>query len=362
MLSVLKQSTRSGLHEAAELCIATSYFSDSDWKDNALHTADLLIQDHNRAYPHSQADVVFRARLVLRKASYCMSQSAAVLGISENDQQLMFLRDTAWANAFAADVALIKARWHVQHGDHSSAHSELSSFKPLFSSAFEQAQQQKIEAMRGAVYRFEGRFREAHEVLSAIYHPSNSSGTLTHLSAVLCELGQQDTAKAKVHEWLQLCTSITSGAAVRARLSLADAYLMSGLRQLLSGQPGSHSSCREAQSMYRDLRTTNRLAWFEHVAILIGIAITEHVVGKPDDAIHAWQAVWSFCDEVQLAPGYTHLIVRLSLAELELRKGGEARTIMAQARHAFARAGQEYYFTGLGTTWPEVLNSWSTGG
>ncbi|KAJ2988492.1 hypothetical protein NUW58_g3946 [Xylaria curta] len=332
VLSVLRQSTGPGLHEAAELCIAASYFSDLGWKETALSTANLVIQAHEQIQPHSQVNVVFRARMALREAHCSLSRDATVPSISDDNRQFTFLRDTAWANAFVAEIALLRARQHILRSDFASALDALSSFRPLLrGSSFEMTQQKKVEAMRGAIYRFQGRFGEAYEILDALYDPGNGSGALAHLNAVMCELGHQDAAITKVQRWLELCNSTGSRAAARARLSLADAHLIGGLRMVLRGQPWSHSSWRGLQTKYRDLREVDQLEWFDHVAILIGIAITEHVIGELDNATYAWEAVRAFCHEVHFVSEHT-IVPTLSpnrVSEIrEARISGSSRGII----------------------------------
>ncbi|KAF2963308.1 hypothetical protein GQX73_g10266 [Xylaria multiplex] len=354
VLSVLMQSTAPGpgLHEAAELCIATSYFSHFDWKKKVLNAAGLIVQAYNDIYPHSQTNVVFRVRLALREAHCSMSQNASIL--DDISSKLTFLRDTAWANAFGADLALFAATQCIQRGDLLSAHYHLSSFTPTFGSSLERVQQTKIVAMRGLVYRFQGDFQKAYETLTSFDDlTTNSTKISSHLGAVMCELGQQDGAIAKSHRWLQLCASTTSKAAVHARLLLANASLIGGLREVLSRQPWSYSSCQDIKAIYQDLSAVDGLDWFVRIAILIGIAITEHVIGNLDHATHAWDAVRSLCEEVRLGPGYTQMMVEFSLAVLKFQQGRAARPTTPQKGIA-----QQFYFTGFGTIWPDVLCSW----
>ncbi|KAI0550169.1 hypothetical protein F4679DRAFT_544205 [Xylaria curta] len=357
--SVLGQGAGPGLHEAAELCIATSYFSHLDWRKRALTTAGLVIQAHDQAHPHSQTNAVFRARLAIREECCLLSQDAALPARPGHSPIPTFLRDSPWANAFMADIALLRARQCIQRGDPASALHELASFAPSFDSEFEKVQQRKVDAMRGSVYRFQGRFLEAYEILDAIYDPVQySSGVLAHLTAVMCELGQHDAAIAKVSGWLQLCTSPQSRAAVRARLAEADAHLISGLRKMAARQQWPSLSCQKVQAMYQDLCASDQLRWFERVAILIGIAITNHVAGEPDDAARAWEAVLSLCGEVRLDRGHIQIMVDLALIELQLRRGGEATEALSHARRELSRVDRQHYFTGLGTAWSDVLSGW----
>ncbi|KAI0190550.1 hypothetical protein F4808DRAFT_401972 [Astrocystis sublimbata] len=358
VLSVLGQSAGPGLHEAAELCIATSYFSDRDWRDRALATAGHIIQAHEQAHPHSQINAVFRARLATREACCALSRNLAVPA-REGDRLPTFLRDTPWANAFVADIALLQACRCVQLSDLESAHQALATFEPCSNSKLESIQLKRVNTMQGAIYRFQGRFEEAYQILEPIYDPIQQSvGVLAHLSAVMCELGQHEAALVKIHGWLQLCTSPTPRAAARARLSEADAHLSSGLQNLVAGRSWSVSSCREIQAMYLALRASDHLSWFEHITVLIGLAVTEHIVGEPSDASRAWELVQSCCAHTYLTRGYTHVMVGFSLAELQLRRGMEATAALAKARQELNTVDRQFQFTGLGTTWSDILSNW----
>ncbi|KAI8624268.1 hypothetical protein F5Y19DRAFT_320972 [Xylariaceae sp. FL1651] len=359
VLSFLGQGPGPGLHETAELCIATSYFSDFEWRKKALYIADLAIQAYERARPNLWTNQVFRMRIAVRRAYHSLLQNAAASTKSEASQQhTTILRDTAWANAFSAELVLLRAYESIKNDDFGAALSELSNYGPTFGSTLERAQNGKIEVVRGVVYRLQGRFRESYEVLDSVPDPGGGVGVLTRLSAVMCELGQHDRAIAKIHGWLQLCVHPASRAAARARLSFADAHLIRGLRRVLSGRTWSDSSCQDVQAMYQDLRSNSQLRWCEHAAVLIGIAISKHMGGEIEAATCAWEAVRSYCKEVQLPPGHVESMVDLSICELELRKGRTAEPKPPTARKDFAGGSQQYLFAGLGTVWLNTLDDW----
>lgn len=233
-----RRSTGLSLYEAFEFCIAASFFSDSGWKEKALDAATLVLQAYRqqRFPPAPEAIRVVEARLRARKIWCSMSHDAVPSGQIDRGY-ITFPPTYALANAFYADLALLWTRQAIQRGDFDTAHEELAKYTPIFGSTFKKAQQLRIKVMQGAVYRFQGRFQEAYETLKATYeHHNVSSSALVQLSAVLCELREADLAVARVRGWLNLRLPASSRANFRARLALADAYLVCGLQKVRSGQ------------------------------------------------------------------------------------------------------------------------------
>ncbi|KAK6850480.1 hypothetical protein PG995_004833 [Apiospora arundinis] len=56
----------------------------------------------------------------------------------------------------------------------------------------------------------------------------------------------------------------------------------------------------------------------------------------------------------------TDMVIAYSAYELETRRGdlAEASLLEAKAKHLFAATGRQYYFTTLGTSWPDIVGDW----
>ncbi|KAI1490335.1 hypothetical protein F5X96DRAFT_636728 [Biscogniauxia mediterranea] len=341
------------LYGAIEVCLASSYFGDDEWKSKAIAMAERLVQ----AYAGNNGDpsdiALFNARLRMRRIRFCFSQSAG--SMSEELALIDFpsIKD-ARSNAFSADLAVLKALECIRRDDLPSAHAALSQFTPLFASTFEKSQKEVIEPIYGMVYRFQGRFHEAYDVLSTVRSPS--SKTLAHLAAVMCELGEESRAIPRLEAWLRLYAQPDTRAGARIRLALTNAHLTGGIRQLLSGK--AWHGCQETQSMYQELETSGRLGWMDRISVALGIAITEHVGKQPGSAIQKWQDVRNLTRQFQLPFGYTDVIVDLSICELEASLGRLQEIEVMRARDALMNVRCQFYFTLLGPVWLGLLKQW----
>ncbi|KAI5920141.1 hypothetical protein F4810DRAFT_450108 [Camillea tinctor] len=342
------------LYGAIEVCLASSHFSNNEWKMEAITMADRLVQAYERNNNGDRSDIaLLKARLHVRRIRMSFSQHAASL--SKEIPLIHFPPiEDARSNAFSAELALVKALECIRRDELSSAHAMLSQFTPLFASTFEEAQNGIIESMHGIVYRFQGRFREAYDILSVVRNPS--SRTLAHLAAVMCGLGENGRAITRLEGWLQLCMQLDTRASDRIRLALTNAHLVEGIRQLLSGK--AWYGYQEIQSMYQELEAGGRLGWIDRISVALGIAITEHVGKQPELAIHKWQDVRNLTRQFQLPLGYTDEIVDLSICELELSRGRLQELEVIRARNALTSMRCQFYFTVLGPVWLDFLKQW----
>ncbi|KAI1382605.1 uncharacterized protein F4822DRAFT_423431 [Hypoxylon trugodes] len=341
------------LYDAVEVCLASSHFSDLNWKEKAITTATGLVRfcEENNMNPSDIA--LLKVRLHVRTLRLSLSKNAA---LPSHEIRLVAFPppNDARINAFSADLALLKARASIRRNDLQLAEKELSCFRRLFSSTFEHAQEELVNITRAIVYRFQGRFLEAYGILSAVR--MTSSNVLVHLGAAMCEMGEPDKAVVRLEGWLMLSKRPASRAEVRVRVALANAYLLKGLREVMSGQ--TWSSRQEVQAMYQELESNNRLLWVDRIAVSIGIAITEHLSGQLEPAMRNWQGVRDLSRDLGLPFGYTDVVVDFSICELKFRYGRTELSDVIRARDLLASTGRQYHFTALGSIWPDLLEKW----
>ncbi|KAI1207657.1 uncharacterized protein F4807DRAFT_434056 [Annulohypoxylon truncatum] len=350
ILTYLVKGPGPGLYDAVEVCLASSHFNDLRWKENAITTATGLVRacEENNMDPSDIA--LLKARLHVRTLRLSLSQSAALP--SEEIGSVTFPSPAdARINAFSADLVMLKARASIRYNNLALAQKELSCFRSLFLSTFEHAQEESVKITRAIVYRFQGQFPDAYEILSSVR--MTGSEVLVHLGATACEMGEPDKAVTRLEGWLMLSKLPTSKAGVRIRVALANAYLMKGLREVLSGQAWSNR--QEVQTMYRELEPNNHLIWVDRIAVSIGMAITEHWSGQYEPAIRNWQGVRDLTRKLELPLGYTDVIVDFSICELNFRFGRAGLSDVIKARESLASIGRQYYFTALGSIWPDLL-------
>ncbi|KAI1361368.1 hypothetical protein F5Y08DRAFT_330897 [Xylaria arbuscula] len=338
-----------GLREAIELCLATSYFSDHEWKQKALSIGRDLLDTLIKV--KTQPNEALAQRFKFRELRYSMLRTAASTFDGAQNLELPH-PDTAAANAWSADLILLQAHDCMKFNLFESATRKLAQYSPVFRSDLERFQEARIDAARGVICRYRGLFRKSQDILSKIECPNST--TLVHLLVVECELGGYDRVLAKVSAWLRLSPRPDSKAALRIRLAAINAKLVGGLSLVASGD--SWPGWREVCTMYEDLWACSRLSWFDRLAILIGIAMAQHVYGELSAASNAWKEVHSACKECHLS-GYTEKVIDWSLCELEMRQGQQPIIEASQRLEGLSDgARREYIFTGLGTIWVTVLH------
>lgn len=264
--------------------------------------------------------------------------------------------------AYSVDLVLWKIRNHTRRQDLVSASNELFTYSsPALISTLGKVQAAKLELARGVILRFQGRFTEAYEVF--IHFPATNTRVLSHLSAVMCEMGQCDRAIAKLEAWLQLSTRPCSKASRRIKLALANAWLLKTLSMTshLQGDPAMYSVGLEiAHRLYGELQESEDSDWLERVLTGIGCAVLKHIGLQIEPAINAWHHVRNLSRECGLCVGYTDMVSVYSLSDLEFRRGGlaESDIYVRQARDIFVHTGKQYHFSGLGTIWLNILQQW----
>ncbi|RYP31953.1 hypothetical protein DL767_005494 [Monosporascus sp. MG133] len=148
------------------------------------------------------------------------------------------------------------------------------------------------------------------------------------------------------------------------RLALANAYLMKCMQVFQGqGQGLDWRSLQASRDIYQDLRAHPFPATYfgkiDHLSVLMGLAIADHLNGQVDNALRAWQAALA-ASQALLLTGYTDMIQAYSTSELQIRRGAgtQADVLGNYAKALFARTGRQYHFTGIGSFWPDILNIW----
>lgn len=329
-----------------------------------LEAATRLIEAAGLQDP--QALALLSARLHTRKLCLFHLASAASLPPGDAGSSPYPLTD-ARSIAYSADLVLWKARNYTRQQDLDSASRELSSFTTSsnLASTLGKAQTVKLDLAHGVILHFKGQFAEAYEVFLQL--PATNSKVLSHLSAVMCEMGHCDKAITKLEGWLQISTRPHSKAGRRIKLALANAWLLKILFSSLTSQAqDDRAMCfmwlETAHKLYSELQGCKELDWLETVSTSMGYAIVKHVWLQIEPAIDAWRHVRNVSRECGLPVGYTDMISTYSLGDLECRRGrlAEADVYAHQAKEIFSFTRKQYHFTGLGTVWLDILMQWFT--
>ncbi|RYP68536.1 hypothetical protein DL771_006613 [Monosporascus sp. 5C6A] len=345
------------LIQLSEVGLSASNFGERLWKYNAVtiatEAANILGEDSaDRALLLALANVR-KASLALLYEDPGKWQAKSISFPNYDDR----------SSAFSSKLLIVKAREDVGFNAIASASEHLMNFKPTWNgtlSTLRKSQNRRVAFMRAKILRFEGRFREAYEILITLAPPDSSVASL--LAGVLCELGQCDHAIQELNQQLTITRHPKS--VTRVRLALANAYLMKCM-QVFQGQ-GRRLDWRSLQAsrdIYEDLRAHPFPATYfgkiDHLSTLMGLAIADHLNGQVDNALKAWQAALA-ASQAFLLTGYTDMIQAYSTSELQIRRGASAQADVLgnYAKALFAKTGRQYHFAGIGSFWPDILNSW----
>lgn len=335
-------------NQLLEACLSSSYFNDWPWKQKVLSIAEQVLE----ASHHTQEYILLQTRISIRKAQLARLYNHAeveidpkILPLPPND-----LRSTA----LLADIAILNSQKFVDRGNLLAAVECLPAAPGNDLSALEKTKSNRILLVRGCIYRFSGEFLDAYRVLSQL--PPNAKA-VSHLGAVMCEIGDYDRAIERLVGQLQL--THRSRGINRLKLAVADAHLCKCMQAAKLGHR-DELAASSAKTLYLELhaslRPITRADGLQAFSIQVGLAVLHHLEGHPA-AKRMWHEALDASKACGLAPGYTDVIAYYSLSILARKYGDlEDSMIFQQKAATLARkTGRQHYFTALGSIWPDIL-------
>ncbi|CAJ2505637.1 Uu.00g130310.m01.CDS01 [Anthostomella pinea] len=342
------------LVQLIETCLSTSYFRDKPWKSKAISIASDAVSVVNHAVERG----FLVAMLDVRRSEL------AHLYQEPSRQNAPFPVVDHRSHAFSVENSLLQARECICLNALASAWEHLASFDPSWHgrvSSLGGVQSGRVSLMQARILRCEGRFQEAHGILTSLPHDNSKNTSL--LGSVLCELGQYDEAIQRLD--LHLATRATKRGVALVELALAHAHLFRCMHTLMKGDSLDRSSLQVSRSIFQRLADTTFPATFygriHHLSTRLGLAMVTHLEGQVEPALDAWQAALAVSKQC-LPTGYTDMIISYSTSELEARRGATTQSdvFCSYARTLLARTGRQYHFVGLGTLWPDIIGRWLT--
>ncbi|KAI1382599.1 uncharacterized protein F4822DRAFT_423434 [Hypoxylon trugodes] len=341
------------LAQFTEVCLSASHFGGKSWK---YRTISIATQAVGAIRDLSADNAVLAATIDARKSFLALLYQERTM---QQTSHIALPAVDHRTHAFLADVAILKARECVGLHTLASALEHLESFTPLWegsASTLGSVQDREVTLMRARILRFSGRFQEAYAILEAL---PQDNRTLSLVGTVLSEMGKCDEAI------LMLAARATEQAHVRGisqvQVTLANAYLMQCMQTYVRGGPLDWRSLQTTRKMFQELSgslvlPTSYFSKMNHLSVLLGLAMVNHLEGQMDSALGAWQEALAVSQRY-LPQGYTDMVICYSTSELEVRRGATVRSdiLESQAREFFVRTGRQYHFTGLGTIWPDII-------
>ena len=344
------------LMQLAEVGLSASNFRDQPWKARAVAVAT----DAASALEATLPDKAFYVALVGVRKPYL----AHLYGPPGEwlAHSITFPTYDDRSHAFSSRLTIVKAWENVSLNALTSAFEHVKTFTPAWNgtvSRLAALHNREIMLMRAKVLRCEGRFQEAHDILATLTPSDARIGS--QLSYVLCELGRSDEAIGALHQ----ATSQSRDRRTHLTVALANVHLVRCMQALHGGQGLDWSSLQRSREIYHGLHSHmfpgtyfGKVDW---LSVLMGLAIADHLDGQVDSALRAWQNA-SAASQTFLPTGYTDMIFAYSTSELQMRRGATAQSeiLMSYAKALYTRAGRQHHFVGLGSYWPDILNTWFT--
>ncbi|KAL1964281.1 hypothetical protein VTN77DRAFT_7101 [Rasamsonia byssochlamydoides] len=342
-------------HAMVPTLLASSRFSGMAWKSRAIKRAQEILADPQASDPY--LEMMLKARQSdLRRLFH-----AEWDGISYKTEQDKLDKRL---NALVGEVCLSTAADYLQNDeDLDKALLTLQEIQPVDRdniSTLEELALQKKAIAWGRIRRYQGRFHEARQVLEAVYNsgslpegvvPVSASNCdlVSHLAAVLCELGEPYQAEILL---TQKIDSIQSPGlreldrVQRLKLALAEAVLQQG-------------EYWRAQDIYLDLSRHIRVVPARPESVMsvsrldMGLARVQHVQGNWASALKYWEQALRTYENFPEAKGFGTVIVYASIAYVKNQLGDVAgSTVFAdKAQELFKVTGRRHWFTRLGTEW-----------
>lgn len=341
-------------HSIVSTLVASSFLSSIPWKVDAVERAAKIAA--TLLIPDEYLDMMVLAR----KTDVCRLQGS----LCDDNPLSGFSTDNKKLNALSGEVLLIlSADWLQNKENLDMAGLILQKIQPVDPtqiSTLEELVLQKKAFAWGRLCRFQGRFEESRQVLEALYNARHfpegviSVGAscydlVSHLAAVLCELGDPVYAEMLVSDKLDDIHNLKaqkSPPALRLRLALAEAALQQG-------------EYWRAQDIYWDLTRhvgISQVAYNSTMDICrlnIGLARVQHVQGNWIAALKHWErALWVYVNHPGFQ-GFGTVIVYASIGFVKRQMGDahNADRYLAKAQELFQVTGRQHWFTGLGTKW-----------
>ncbi|KFA80735.1 hypothetical protein S40288_11671 [Stachybotrys chartarum IBT 40288] len=350
------------LELAFETLLSASYFSTYDWKKKAISAAKRVA-----AMLDSQ---LHKLRVVSREASLSRLYESVVLPPIPS---ITFPASDARSNAWAGQFVLTEMQRLIDV----SAPTELvrttfDRFIPLLK--HRPSDQEQVVILKGKFLvakslRFEGNFEEAEQCLHELLFAANKSRiswkVSPHFAEIRSERGFYESAiemlLSDIAEYSKFqplkCTTGT-----RLLIALANAYLLGLLwTWMRERQSPGKDSVKEVIQRFQLLEVdcmTSQGFMAKHNLFVVrsGVAIVHHIAGNFQEADAAWKSAQQAAEALCKKPGYAAMIVLYSRSQIAYHlQSEEAQSLNDEAKRLWQEVGRQFYFTGLGTIWPEIL-------
>lgn len=363
---------RSLLRRLAIAALSASHFRSAAWKWICVYLAEASARYLN--------DASILASVALRKVSLSrLYQSAAKQASSpptlEGVAEMFGIYDQR-SNAWFGKLVMLEVQLMVDNQAPSEdIRDAVGRFRPLDNakpSTLEQLTLIEGQFLVAKALRFEGKLEESNKSFEALFEEARKTGSrivwkmMSHICDIKCELGNASEAIGILESDLNTLLGLhaaDAGAAKRLRLALANAYLMKALWTWESKKVDL-TSLKMARLHFTWLETTyvpvqrSKPGMHNHFVVLAGYAMVLHVEGDLVSAYRMWERALATARSCWADDGYSVVMVLYSKSQIAYQLGyPEAGELAELARTLYFRTGRQYYFTGHGSIWPDIVGS-----
>ena len=355
--------TKPILELAFETFLSASYFGDCGWKREAARISEQLA--------HLLRSPVHLARVNLRKASLSRLYDCTgpqLQGLTSSNP--IDARTNAWLGQLTLSAAQALIDKSACTKDVATA---LKMFQPL--DPLRPSHQESLVLLDGKFLvakslRFEGQFKEAEESFQQVlaFGSRISWKVTSHLGEVQSERGFCEKAIRMLEDdiaELEKYQPLENGSGKRLRLALANCHLMNLLWTWKRGcQPPTPESIGLVLRHFQSLDHTSPpgkpasfMVKHNQFVVRSGLAIVHHIGNNFQEALVAWEEAEQVARTLCEQPGYAAMITLYSRSQIAYQLGvEEAADLNCRARELWEVVGRrQFYFTGLGSIWPDVL-------
>ncbi|KAI1347243.1 hypothetical protein F5Y01DRAFT_318980 [Xylaria sp. FL0043] len=343
--------------QTIEACLSASYFYGTAWKHEILSKIQLILSPLTYLYGKLMLRELVLSRIVDRLPADTDDRLALLTKLIGTDKR---------SNAYTGEVMMFRALLRQDKQDFAGAFDILSSYKAQDEGAvstFEQIQLDEIYLRSCKLLRYQGRFSESESrFVEFLSKPGNKLlGRIdSHLAAVQCELGRPDKAIQTLEYELEvrnLRDASNGRNPIRINIALGEAHVMAGLRW--GAVQHFYSASQIFASVSEALHKTSlaRVGKIYLLRITVATSMISHVQGDDAEAYKGWNKVQEASRDCGWKEGHSDLVAKLSLSEIAYRSGDnfQGDTLLQDAIRIYKRTGQQYYFTGHGTLWPNII-------
>ncbi|RPB21265.1 hypothetical protein L211DRAFT_890067 [Terfezia boudieri ATCC MYA-4762] len=354
--------------EIAATLLASSRFSDSSWKMEALARAkELLKHDSDRFL---NAWLTYRESVLLRmsgrqtESDHCL-EAFVQSNVLPNEYKKS--DDTPSYNAQRGELVVSFAENLIREGKHEEAQIELNEWSPLDPnkpSTLERITARARNITLGKALRYQGHFQEAVKLLEGVLEESRTDdcfdGTgwyrvlLANIADLYCELGRpcdaQELLQQELEPMIQRGTQdIATGR--RLRISLAEAFFQQDTLDK------AEEILLSLKTVFEIMTKPNHATQIVFFRVRVNLARVYHRQARWGEALSYWAQALEAAGCLKMDSGFHAGIIRYSMAHVLHVRGEREKSheMLLEAKRNIASETRVFWVAGFSSQWHDYI-------